>query len=342
MDEDLGDKPNRQYWYSVTDAVRLLIFLRKQHLTYNNDAKFGEQFHALRQNSQRIFLSDPYHSSNFQKYLSDDLTRIMGFSDKDKNNFAWASIPLTIIIPFLSGMHWRAIRIKINESDKSFSLLWDDPFGNNGFHKALFFEVMEILKKELSHFMSINEKKITTIIKEIDQQGKTLNDYDCGPIIFKNIDDYLKFQDTSNEIFIQNNHYSIPAFSNINDHDQIIQEVRKMHIKASKSVLYDFEDIEFLDRKKFFDNDRLLIREKTQKNDFTNGKINENTNPLLIDLFFTIIENYRLFNQKFDNIYTKEEIDYAYDYALKEFSKKTAKTQKMMKKESKNLKKSVH
>ena len=39
-------------------------------------------------------------------------------------------MPRLIVIPLLSGMHWRAIAIQINYENNNVNIIWDDPYGN--------------------------------------------------------------------------------------------------------------------------------------------------------------------------------------------------------------------
>ena len=39
-------------------------------------------------------------------------------------------MPRLIVIPLLSGMHWRSISIQINYEKNNIDLVWDDPYGN--------------------------------------------------------------------------------------------------------------------------------------------------------------------------------------------------------------------
>ena len=39
-------------------------------------------------------------------------------------------MPSLIVIPLLSGMHWRTIAIQINYQTNNIDIVWDDPYGN--------------------------------------------------------------------------------------------------------------------------------------------------------------------------------------------------------------------
>ena len=38
-------------------------------------------------------------------------------------------MPTLIVIPLLSGLHWRAVVIEINYNNIDVKIIWDDPFG---------------------------------------------------------------------------------------------------------------------------------------------------------------------------------------------------------------------
>ena len=86
-DRDLvEDGNNRHYWYSINDIMTLLIHIRKGVLQYNNEVQPKEEFEAIRQNQQRIFLADPYYATNFADYLNDDISRIIGNHSQETQN----------------------------------------------------------------------------------------------------------------------------------------------------------------------------------------------------------------------------------------------------------------
>ena len=39
-------------------------------------------------------------------------------------------MPIFIVIPLLSEMHWRTIAIQINYESNNIYVVWDDPFGH--------------------------------------------------------------------------------------------------------------------------------------------------------------------------------------------------------------------
>ena len=99
-----------------------------------------------------------------------------------------------------------------------------------------------------------------------------------------------------------------------------MKNVRKEHYEVSNKLVYNFGNEYYLKRQSFFEKEKKLMLQNI-KNTYANSKINENTNPLLVGLFFTIIDNYRSFQGKYEGNYTKDEIDYAYEAALIECSR---------------------
>lgn len=242
-DRNLAQNGNdRHYWYSVRDMMTLLVNARKERLSYNNyniAPILGEEYSSLRPNDQRLLVADPYHQDNFAQYLADDINKIIGNGEHTLH--AWEEMPNQIIIPLLSGAHWRAIRIEINYIKKSISILWDDPYGEGHFLKGLkdklresiIINVSKLIRKETStEEFTLNTESITEVDKVIDQQGLANNAWDCGPIIISNIVDYIKNFNIRNTNFKE---YSIKAKSDIN-HEQQIVDSRKLHIDQFTKV----------------------------------------------------------------------------------------------------------
>lgn len=235
----------REYWYSIGDGFRLLLAIRKKLLVYTeeNDNPYtikaaGEEYTATRENRHKILVTDPYYIDNFVDSLNDDIKTITGMHTTDehgtdqraKNNL-WSSMPNIVVIPLLSGGHWRSIRIQIDYTTNRASILYDDPYGEQGFSSTLIAQIEPVLKTTISklmghtvgHEINLESVLITTYRKSIDQQGKVQNGYDCGPITFNNIADYTKHQITNEQFFSNAELYTISLATDAVHEEQILK-----------------------------------------------------------------------------------------------------------------------
>jgi hypothetical protein len=153
------DGNNRHYWYSIIDIMTLLLHTRQGVLQYNNQVVPGEEFLAIRQNQNGIFLTDPYHTANFTEYFNDDISRILGnHPEETQNNHVWDTMPRLIVIPLLSGMHWRTIAIQINYEIYTIDIVWDDPYGK--FPEQLKQNLLESIKSNILKLLNSNNQLI--------------------------------------------------------------------------------------------------------------------------------------------------------------------------------------
>jgi hypothetical protein len=167
------DGNNRHYWYSINDIMTLLIHTRKGVLKYSNEVQPGEEFIAIRQNQSGVFLADPYHVTSFADDLNDDISRIIGnHSDEAQNNHAWHNMPTLIVIPLLSGIHWRTITIQINYESNNIDVVWDDPYGN----------FPEQLKQLLLKSIKVNVLRLFNSNNQIINEAEVVNEL-TGEII---------------------------------------------------------------------------------------------------------------------------------------------------------------
>ena len=193
-----------RYWYSITDGIRLLIDIRQKLLRYTGAANVGEEAMALRENVDGIFVSDPYYTTNFGGYLRDDVAKITD---------GWRVMPKLIIIPVLYGVHWRVIAIEIGYEARRTRVLRDDPYGQGKF-VALSGEFLEAIRHNIELLMRKQLRDDSFVLdsieqreKEQDQQGSGENSWDCGPIVFSNIRDYVRTKS------VEDVQYTIPPNS---------------------------------------------------------------------------------------------------------------------------------
>lgn len=230
----LDHRQDQFYWYSIEDGIKLLLWIRQSQLSYIESPvtlNQGEEYAYFRENTDRILLTDPYHSSNFVEYLKDDIARITT-SGHIGSNMAWTVMPTTIIIPVLSGLHWRTVVIKVNYDQQTVNVLFDDPYGVGAFPQDLQTVITTALKSSISKLIQtekhigdvdfiLADDHIQTTEKLIDQQGHGKNSWDCGPITFSNIKAYVKqHQENAEKV-----EYFVPEY-NADTHNQKILEVR--------------------------------------------------------------------------------------------------------------------
>ncbi|CAF2084492.1 unnamed protein product [Rotaria magnacalcarata] len=319
---DHGD--NAHYWYSIADGVRLLSWIRKQYITYTNIASEEEKYISHRENNNRAFITDPYYSGNFDNYLHDDISRITegivegkGFADKK-----WSSMPTAIIIPLLSGLHWRTVCIAIDYDTKTAKILLDDPYGARRFPEDLKNNTVNAIKVHVEKLIQVQtgdptfkllDDNIAVQEKMEDQQGSGENGWDCGAITFSNIEDYVKYITEKTQELI----YSIIPYKDRNE--KIIEEVRIRDIKRYSEIAelppISQERIDAI--KEQLQKSRLAEIDEIRK---LNTTINYDVlDPIYVDMLFTVLENTRLLgiSSKIGD-YTESEISYAYQVGLTE------------------------
>lgn len=237
------------YWYSLSDGFRLLLAIRKNKLKYlsSDESPYAihgnEEYSCYRENRERIFMADPYYVDSFNDSFVDDIKTIVG--QHTQRNQKWQLQPALLIIPLLTGNHWRLIRVEVDYNNKNVSVLWDDPYGKNSFNQPLKERLLLDLKRgiELLIQVQLQDKEfkltneaLTHCDKNIDQQGANQNFWDCAVITFSNIEDYTN--QSRNQDFSEVNsekYYTIPLAS-ATDHAIKIAEKRKHHIQLYRQM----------------------------------------------------------------------------------------------------------
>jgi hypothetical protein len=356
-----GNDPH--YWYSVGDGMRLLAFIRQG---LHNPTSSGSQADSIsaaspalskealysphKENPNRIFISDPYYGANFKVYLNDDISKITATGNFKGKSTKWQIMPSTIIIPILSGAHWRAVKIDIDYSTGLVKIVYDDPYGEGRFPESLKTIIEGAIKSEIPKLFPVDivnssavqiqkddsaQITITTYEKQIDQQGRGENSWDCAPITFSNIRDYVKQTLTQSLVC----DYSIPdhrekaaSSAGANMSTQKMVDIRALDIEIYHKVSEIELDPERMKAIKAqlvqYNKSKLSpeVRAETstiQLDDF-NKKI-ASLDPFLISMIFTVLENKRLFEgSDIAKQYTQEELSYAYDIVLGKLGQKQA------------------
>ncbi|MBA8667808.1 ankyrin repeat domain-containing protein [Holosporaceae bacterium 'Namur'] len=314
----LVDGHNR-YWYSVSDGFRLLMHIRKTKLSYDNSIPIneGEEYNAYRENREGIFIADPYHVLNFKESFKDDIKRLSG---QYTGIMGWNNTIKTIIIPLLDGLHWRSIRVSLFE-DNRVSILWDDPYGKNGFTEGLKNLIKQSIINTLSELCEA-ELEVKEVEKTIDQQGKGLNGYDCGPIVFSNISDYADSGKSNSEFTKISQHmYTIGEYSE-KLHNQNMRFLRRVDVRRYAEMSgMNVESIE--DRRvEIEDRNIQLLQDKIGaiKLELLSDKQLERINSLptlYISMIFDIVENNRTWKgERAGEAYSTEELSKAYNHVI--------------------------
>ena len=338
-DRNLHDNGyHRRYWYSIADGYRLLIAIRKGRkegygLKYLNEdgTNFltktpGEEYSSTRENVDAIFLTDPYYyKDNFVSSFENDIKTITGAHEGDqigKNN-PWSQMPQLIIIPLLSGGHWRAVRVQVDYKKKSANMLYDDPYGDIGFCDSLITEIELVLKAGITKIVSHQNNEVLENLniqkrkKFTNQQGSSENYYDCGPIIFRNIEDYVTHYSLSNEEFLNRatESYQVSLASDSN-HENQLRFIREEDIETYNRVAeISTSSIERINQiKQSLSHD--LSQKKRNSDVAIDFSIINKINQLPTDIcsvIFEIIDYQRITEGKGKNAgYTSEELTKAY------------------------------
>jgi hypothetical protein len=311
---------NDHYWYSMADGMRLNLAIRKNCLNYENFLIKGtEEYSALRENHNRIFLANPYYIDNFATCLEDDVSLLLA---------RWQQMPTMLLIPCLGGMHWRIIQVKIDYTQESVEICWDDPYGANHFPAHMRESILIALTQEVSKLIqkqndapsfTLTHKSIYEKDKKVDQQGSGSNDWDCGPIVFTNLKDYIDSIKNSGEVNYTIGKHELP------EHAKQIIHARTSHYEAYCQVQEIHIDPEKLSSFKAYIEGTAQAKLKQHKETLATSINSTLELPISqlacsdLAIFFTILENKRLAeNKSLDSIYREEELKYAYDYVIRQ------------------------
>jgi len=221
----------------------------------------------------------------------------------------------------LSGLHWRTIKINIDYENRTADILFDDPYGHGRFPENLKLTIYPIIKSNIEKLIKIQVQddsfnlisEIPTYEKAHDQQGHGENSWDCGPITFSNIEDYIKVSVSITEQMI----YSIPTYTNL-QHSTKIAEIRINDIKRySEITQLPIDPTRLNEIRQQLEEVRETQVQKIQEL-VPEVNITE-LEPFYISMLFEILENKRLFEgEDITKEYTKEELSYAYQVVLSE------------------------
>ena len=319
---------DRHYWYSILDMMTLLIDTRKTILQYDENTNLDPEnkYWSIRQNKNAIFLTDPYYFGNFAKNLNDDINRIIGIhTNVEQNKQKWHNyMPKLIVIPLISGMHWRTVAIQIEYEKVGLNILYDDPYG--GFPKSLMNDLLPSIKqncqKLIGKYHEINnhiphritvDLDVENIENKIDQQGGN-NQWDCGPITLINVQDclnhFIKYTNLHQVLYTIGRHDVDPK-----NHEKSIIDFRIAHIKTYGEISKVEID---KDRHKKLREDWNKEKDKKKaeiKGKFGNHQKIEELDDFYLEMFFTVLENLKLFDP---NTNDQESIKYALKFVENE------------------------
>jgi hypothetical protein len=325
-DRNLHEHGNkRDYWYSIGDGYRLVFAIRKNRLEYLDSHQTpyfiktnGEDYSATRQNQAGIFIADPYYLNNFAESLLDDIKVITGTHEIQARNQLWTEMPTLLIMPLLSGLHWRAIRVQINYSTKKASILWDDPYGGEHFNQKLMDLLLSTLREVIEKLIQVETgEQNFQLLEELEQNKRVINqqgnanNYDCGPIVFSNVNDYTNHNAT-NQALAQNHGMTIMSYLEWN-HKSQVQTIRQNDIASYRRAT----GLSSSSRLKL-DNTEQVCKVKSEK---IISKSNNESSILIkisqlkseqISQLYEYIELNRLENKAATTEYSTQELETAY------------------------------
>jgi|688.fasta_scaffold13698_5 hypothetical protein len=238
---------NSNYLYSMPDGFRLVVDIRQQHLTYtdSDDNPYaikapGEESSCNRENREKIFIADPYYIDNFETSFLDDIQAMVGLHPEAGRNHPWQQLPVLLLIPFLSGMHWRVIRIQMDYQNRRIDILWDDPYGAAHLLPEFVSQLLNSLKLPLEllmrsqtgdHDFQISDENLIQQLKKANQQGYN-NSVDCGPIAFSNLRNYVDLNVTNTQFAQEAARLRLTVPEHYyGNHDSVIREIRRKDIE---------------------------------------------------------------------------------------------------------------
>ena len=213
----------RNYWYSISDLYLLTAQVRQQHLVYffPNESKQeykapGEEHDsAYRQNQHGVFVADPYvqiGACRIPQFLTEDIAIITGTHEISSRCHCWTAMPRHLFFTFWHHAHWQLVGIEIDYPSATYLVRWDNPFGamplssqdKDPFSEPFYVELTQSIEAAVQALFKAHRSVSTTMtsdsklelksvrqVKMLDQQGRGVNGYDCGPIVIQNLEDYV-------------------------------------------------------------------------------------------------------------------------------------------------------
>jgi hypothetical protein len=329
---------SNSYWYSVLDGVMLLRALRKDKLLYNIDSAHSfplpgnDVLAAVRENASGIFIADPYERRNFQTSLNDDIKSMVGshIGELLAYNNPWSSMPRLLILPILSGLHWRFVTIKIDYSASKAYITWDDPYGAAHFPKALKDTLLAGINSNIEKLFQAQKKQSDLSVGKIsiiettrsnDLQGAGNNAWDCGPIVFQCISDWVGAFLANREVVLT------IRLANDRQHYRQLQEIRKRDCLVYRQISgLGGSDISDAIHAKVSDIvASYAIGQQVKLAAYSQDPDGLLTDPYAAGIFHAYIENGRIKSKEdISKPYTNREQQQAYGYVkkLKEEDKK--------------------
>ena len=263
----------RNYWYSISDLYLLTARVRQQYLVYffPNESKQeykspgGERDSTYRQNQHGVFIADPYvqiGQCRITSFLTKDIAIITGTHKIESRRNRWTVMPRRLFFMFWHHAHWQLIGVEINYTSAAYTLRWDNPFGampplstqdkdrfSEPFYAELTLGVEAAVQALFKAHRSVSttttsdskgELKSTCSMKTLDQQGRGVNGYDCGPIVIQNLEDYVTHVSKDQPLAeFKDTQLTIPAAGSETWEQKLIS-VRTQHFEyAQKSTTPD-------------------------------------------------------------------------------------------------------
>ncbi|RZI47005.1 NACHT domain-containing protein [Rickettsiales endosymbiont of Peranema trichophorum] len=284
---------NEKYWYSIGDGLRLLWSIRMGKLSYEVEARPGEEYNAYRENRECVFVSDPYYIDNLEDYLIDDMKIITGRHGVSRRNQEWVNKPKVLIVPLLHGLHWKCLKMSIDYDRKSIGVLYDDPYGKE-IDDVLDDRLIKAVREAGKMLFGVKVRTVTIDSKEMDQQGlEQGNGYDCGPIVFSNIRDYVSDRD-----------YTIRSAKE-REHRKQMLEIRERDIREYGEVsgISIDEQLQVIR-----DKIKVSLEERARGESVIGELLSEDLAPEVVDMLFSMLEEKHKAEGKVGEGYTEGEV----------------------------------
>lgn len=323
---------NPYYWYSLDDGYRLLIAIRNNTLHYTNRCNLGEEYSSYRENTERRFIMDPVWINHFATAWIDDIkTLTANHAEVARNHKCWQAMPTLLIVPFLAGSHWRAIRIEVNYEKRQVGILWDDPFGGKAFSEQLKATLLPSLRKGLDLLLQreckeddlfLEDKQIIQHTKSIDQQGAGENSADCGPIIFRNVQDYSSAKGNAEFSSEDTSCFTVNAAKEAR-HAESIQAIRREDATVYNNIQGVPTSKEANQRLETNKKQIVSCHQSNLEGALSSSEVQsiidkisaENWEAARISAFFNLIDNKRaLAGKQLDLAYTAQELSEMYEF----------------------------
>ncbi|RZI45392.1 NACHT domain-containing protein, partial [Rickettsiales endosymbiont of Peranema trichophorum] len=290
---NLNNDVSARYWYNLEDGIKVLLSIREKQLSYNMVNIPEEGYQAYMETKERIFVSAPYHTCDLEDNLVYDIKIITGTHEVQELNQEWVHRPEMMVISLLHGLHWKCLKMNIDYDSKSINVLYDDPYGKE-IDDVLDSRITKAVKEGGKLLFGGRVRTVTLDSKEVDQQGLSLgNGYDCGPIVFSNIRNYVSNRD-----------YTIRSVEKIGHRGQVLEmRERDMSDYGEVSDVLIDEQLKVI-REKI----KSGLAKKAQWESVVEGLPGHDLVPEVVEMLLIMLEEKHKAEGRVEEQYTAEDV----------------------------------